>query len=132
MKQTFGNLALGKKIDLGLQVLAFAGVLLLYQTRGTGLLVFYFAGAVQTFSALLWTLYFHKGPPAYTSAVAIRYTFLSVAPFLALTCLAGEGGIFLINCIMLIAGPLLGVSYFIITILEIRYYSKARKPYYLL
>jgi len=132
VKQTFGNLALGKKIDLGLQVLAFGGVLLLYQTKGIGLFVFYLVGAVQRVSALLWTLYFHKGPPAYSSAVTIRYIFLSVAPFLALTCLAGDGAILLVNCIMLFAGPLLGVSYFIITILEIRYYSKARKPYYLL
>ncbi|WP_118975453.1 hypothetical protein [Taibaiella koreensis] len=132
MKNTFRNLVLGKKIDLSLQVLTFPVVLWLCKSSSLGPFALYIIGAVQTGSALLWTLYFRNSAPAYVSGAWIRGAFLILAPFLALMVLAGTDALLLMSCCMLVIGPVLGTTYFMITILEIRYYSKARKPYYLL
>lgn len=132
MKQTFGNVALGKKTDLALQVLTFPVMLFLTQVRDVGPFAMYLMALVQTISALLWTIYFWNRVPAFRAGGWIRAIFLVVAAVLILVILAIPHMFLGLSLCMLIAGPPLGIAYFIITISEVRYYNKARKPYYLL
>ena len=131
MKRVLHHVALFKTADAVFQVLAFvAMVLVITQTR-LGPFGLYTLAIAQCLSCILWGLYFTGDTPRYKSGTTIRKIFLVVLALLILS--ASFGGLFFgLSYLMLIAGPILGTAYFVITLLEIHFYAHARKPYYLL
>jgi hypothetical protein len=129
MKQVLNQVALFKKIDAGLQIVAFFSMIFIVTQVGTfGLYSF---AIIQCISCVLWSLFFNGDTPRYKAGTFIRRVFLIVLPILLLTILNGEI-FFATSLCMLFFGPLMGIAYFIIGLKEIVFYNNARKPYYLL
>lgn len=131
MKQVLNSVAIFKTADAVFQALAFVAMLLVTTQTSFGPFGLYILAIAQCLSCIVWSLYFTGDTPRYRGATVIRKTFLIVLALLLLS--AFDGGAFIgLSYLMLLLGPVLGVAYFVITIQEIKYYQKARKPYYLL
>ncbi len=88
---------------------------------------------IQCLSALFWSLFFTSETPQMKAGRFIRRAFIVTMLILLLSWLLQNGAvIFGVLYLMIFAGPVLGFSYFFITLREISFYRKARKPYYLL
>lgn len=131
MKQVLNNVALGKKIDVVFQIVAFIAMIIVVTQTSLGLFGVYTLAIAQCISCIAWSLFFTSDTPRYKGGTTIRRIFLIVLALLALSAL-NVGAFFDISILMLALGPGLGVAYFIITVNEITFYSQARKPYYLL
>lgn len=133
MNQTFDGTANLKMTDAVIQVLVFTFLLvsICYQTLFLyGILAM---AGIQCLSTLLWTLFFIGGRPQTKSGRYIRGAFIITMTLLLICYLLQYGPLVLaVLYIMIIVGPVLGFSYFIITLREFSFYRKARKPYYLL
>lgn len=132
MKTTLSRISLWKYADLVVQFLAFLAMLLLFLHFDWGAFAFFVEAAVQMISCLIWSIYFSKDIPGYRAGVFIRRLFWSVSIIWVIPSLCSAEIAVGLLYIMVLLGPVLGLSYFIITLLEAGYYSKARKPYYLL
>jgi hypothetical protein len=131
MRRVLNNVAIGKKIDVVFQVIAFLAMIAVVPQTSFGLFGLYTLAIAQCISCIAWGLYFTVYTPRYKCGTTIRRVFLIVLALLAL-CALDEGLLFGVSLFMLVLGPVLGLAYFIITINEIVFYSEARKPYYLL
>ncbi len=132
MKITFSPVSILKYIDMGIQVFTLLIVLLLCFYASWGPYAFVVEAIVQVAGCLCWTVYFGKNIPPHRAGVFIRRAFLIVASvWLTGSLLSREVAVaFLL--IMMFLGPVMGIAYFTITLIEADYYSKARKPFYLL
>lgn len=128
MTDTFRLLAAQKKADLLIQVAAFAVTLLLLFYLSVFAL--YFEALVQVVSAAWWMNRLKDLPQL---PVAARYRKAMLIVFVVQLAVAAVPGLNLVFCaLMLFAGPVMGISYFVLTMKEMAYYRDARKPYYLL
>jgi len=132
MKKGFDHLADGKRIDVILQCVLFVLMIFAVWKSGLGLFGLYVMGIGHILSSLVWVFILSGDTPKLASGNIIRTLCLSVAAILFLTLLIDDSAFLSLSCYMVIIGPILGLSYFIITIKEIAFYAKARKPYYLL
>jgi hypothetical protein len=131
MKQVLNNVALGKKIDIVFQIVAFLAMIIVVTQTSYGLFGVYTLAIAQCISCIAWSLFFTGDTPRYKGGTTIRRIFLIVLALLAL-CAFDKGAFFGISLFMLVLGPGLGIAYFVITVNEMTFYSEARKPYYLL
>lgn len=133
MSQTYDGVADVKIADAVIQVLVFAFLLVTICLQSQ---LFYYGvltmAGVQVLSCLLWSLYFTAGVPRLKSGTYIRRAFFITLGILGLSFLLFKSWFLLLLYLMIIAGPLQGFLYFAITIKEISFFRKARKPYYLL
>lgn len=132
MKTTLDRISFLKYTDLGIQFIAFAIMLLLMGFSDWGPFAFFVEAAVQVTSCLVWSCYFRVGVPRYRAGIFIRRVFWVVLVAWILASLFSDDTQVYALYLMLVLGPLLGLAYFMITAIEAGYYSKARKPYYLL
>lgn len=134
MSQTFDGVANFKIADAIIQVLVFM-FLVLAPFFFQSLFVYSLAAmaGVQCLSTVHWSLYFATGVPQTKAGKRIRIIFLVTMALLFLCFCTQQGAlIFVVLYLMIFIGPVLGLSYFIITLRETSFYRKARKPYYLL
>ncbi len=133
MSRRFDAVANVKLADAVIQVLVFAFLLVTVVLKLR--LVFYgvlaMAG-IQVLSCLLWSLYFTAGVPRLKAGTYIRRAFFITLGILALSLLLFKSYFLLCLYLMIFAGPIQGFAYFLITLKEISFFRKARKPYYLL
>jgi hypothetical protein len=132
MKQVMSNVAMFKKIDAALQVVVFtvSSILCLNDSSAIGWCMLAMA-ALHIISCITWTLFFTGDTPVYKAGRFIRRLFIIIMCIALITFLAGDI-FFFFAMAMLYLGPVCGLLYFIITLLETNFYSNARKPYYLL
>lgn len=128
MKNTFHLIAEKKKADLGFQIGGFVIMLILFFQIGP--FAMFFEALVQVISCCLWITTL-KDTPQLTSGKRIRKFMMILFVILCISAFI-PGWNFIVCLLMLFAGPVIGMSYFIITLKEIIYYRDARKPYYLL
>ena len=135
MKTTLQHIALFKRIDASLQLLLFGALICvcLLDIELIGHCMFIFGG-FQVLSCISWLLVLSGDVPRYSAGVFIRWLFIVILAIIGMSCFIGMHSdlLFTVMVIMLLVGPLCGLAYFIITLLEYGYYSRARKPYYLL
>jgi hypothetical protein len=131
MKRVLNNVAIGKKIDAVLQVIAFLTMIVVVTQTNFGPFGLYILALAQCLSCIIWSLYFTGDTPRYKGGTTIRKIFLIVLALLLL-CLFNLEFFAGISLFMFVLGPILGIAYFVITLNEITFYSEARKPYYLL
>jgi hypothetical protein len=131
MKQVLNNVAIWKKVDAVLQIVAFLAMIAIVTQTSFGPFGLYTLAIAQCISCITWNLYFTGDTPRYKGGTTIRRIFLIVLALLAL-CAFDKGVFFGASLFMLVLGPGLGLAYFIITVNEVVFYSEARKPYYLL
>lgn len=131
MRQTFDSTANVKLADAVIQVLIFVFLLvtICYQTLFIyGILAM---AGIQCLGALFWTLFFTSGTPQMKAGRQIRRVFIGTMIVLFICYLLKIPTLsLLVLYLMIPCGPVLGFSYFIITLLEMSFYRKARKPYY--
>jgi hypothetical protein len=132
MKITFSPVSALKYTDMGIQAFTLIVALLLCFYAGWGPFAFMTEAAVQVMSSLCWTLYFGKGIPAHQDGVFIRRAFLITAAVWIAGSVFSHGLAAAFLLVMMFLGPVMGIAYFAITLIEARYYGKARKPFYLL
>jgi hypothetical protein len=133
MKQVMSNVAMFKKIDAALQVVVFT-ILCIACSVNKSHVVWYMLtmAALHIISCITWSLFFIGDTPVYKAGRFIRRLFLVIMCVALPVVVMGDALFFYFAVIMLYLGPICGLLYFIITLLEINFYSKARKPYYLL
>lgn len=133
MKQVLNNVAMLKKADAIVQVVVFL-ILAIFCIAWTEYFVCYMLAmaTLQVITCIAWSLFFTGDTPRFAAGTTIRRLFfiilLAGLMLLALT----PGALFFFMMVMLVVGPACGLAYFIITLQEMNFYSKARKPYYLL
>lgn len=132
MKKTIELIACFKKADLAFQCIAFLSMVLTVTQTSYGPFGLYVMAIAQCFSCVLWVFFLAGDTPRYAAGTYIRTVFLIILAIMLLALLWLQDAFMLASYILLIVGPVLGVAYFIITILEINFYQKVRKPYYLL
>lgn len=133
MKQVLNRVAIWKKADAVIQVIVFLvlGVVALNDGALTYYCMFGMA-ALQILSCISWLLFFNGDTPRLKAGTLIRRTFLVILIVFTATLLVSLKFLFGLAIIMLFVGPVCGLIYFIVTIVEMNFYKKARKPYYLL
>jgi hypothetical protein len=122
MYKSFMQIVQLKKYDALYQFAGF--ILMLYFLTGTstGPFALYIMAGVQLVSVFYWALILH-GLPVKNSRKNLQRIFLIASPLLLLTCLCSLQIFFALSVyLMFWLGPLLGISYFITTIEEIRFY----------
>lgn len=133
MKQVLNRVAMLKKADAIIQIIAF--VVLGFVAVMDGALSYYcmlgMAG-VQLLSCVSWMVFFSGDTPRVRSGTIIRRTFLVILITVACCLLVSLKLLLPTAVVMLVVGPVCGLIYFIVTIVEAGFYRKARKPYYLL
>lgn len=86
---------------------------------------FVLPAGMQCVSAVVWSVVFAGGLPRQRAGTVIRRIFLVVMWLLLVVAVTREGGPVLIAAyVMLIVGPVCGLSYFIVTIVERRFYGR--------
>jgi hypothetical protein len=131
MRRTFDQIAFWKKVDVVFQCLVFITMLLVISFSRWSLFGLYVMAAGQLLSSIAWTLADNDLPQRLNSNT-LRKVIISVCLLLLLFLGFAEGAFFIASIGMLVFGPFLGIWYFIATVQEQIYFSKARKPYYLL
>jgi|GEM_PF-1831589 len=126
----FDHTASLKTADIIVQAIAFLVAVCLLLAEGS-LLVLYITGSVQSLSSIVWSLYFRRDIPGYRAGMRIRCLFHVIAVLLLLS-LVLRPRPDVLTWLLLAAGPVPGLAYFIVSIREAAYYGKARKPFYLL
>lgn len=133
MKQTLALAAFWKKADIIFQCVLFLVMILVVCLTPLNIFGLYVMAVGQIISAALWFFSLKESDaPQLKSAERIRVTFLVTAVILIVLLIADLGVFVWASIFMLLIGPILGISYFSITISEYRFYATARKPYYLL
>lgn len=132
MKKTFETIALWKRIDIVFQCLVF--LVMLFTVCRTEFSIFglYIMASGQILSCIIWTFALSGGMFRLHAGNIIRVIFIITALILAIILGLNKEVFMMASIMMLLIGPVLGISYFVITIKEYHFYSKARKPYYLL
>jgi hypothetical protein len=132
MRKTFEVIALGKKVDIVFQSIVFAIMIFLFISTSWSFFWWYLMAGAQLLSCIVWVVALKSDVPKPKGRDNLRKAIIIV-------CVAIACSIFLDVCLfiflsasMIIIGPLLGVNYFLQTVDELKYYSNARKPYYLL
>lgn len=130
-KNQYMLIAALKKVDICLQVLCFIFMVItmvatFYYGYGYGGIGILAMAGFQVLSALFWLFTLYKEPYKTPAGMFIRGMFVIVPLLLVLIYTSGrEGSLLLITAYaMLVIGPVLGFSYFFITICEMRYYKK--------
>jgi hypothetical protein len=133
MKQVLSNVAMFKKVDAILQVILFT-ILGIICTTNVSYLVWCMLSmaALHIISCIAWSLFFAGDVPGFKAGRFIRRLFIVIMCIALLAVLISGGIFFFFAIVMLYLGPACGLAYFIITLLEIDFYKKARKPFYLL
>lgn len=133
MSQHFDAVANVKIADAIVQVLVFAFLLVTVVLKLPLMVYGVLAMAgIQILSCLLWSLYFTAEVPRLKAGTYIRRAFFITLGILALGLLLFKSYFLLLLYLMIIAGPIQGFAYFFITLREVSFFRKARKPYYLL
>lgn len=132
MKQVLNNVALGKKIDVVFQVVAFLVMIVAVTQTSYGPFGLYVMAIAQCFSCVLWVFFLAGDTPKHPAGTYIRAIFLIILGITLLALLRLQDAFMIVSYILLLVGPFLGIAYFITTIVEINFYQKVRKPYYLL
>lgn len=132
MESKFEEIALAKKVDVVYQCLCF--VFMVFVVIYTDLKIFglYIMAAGQVLSALCWLIYFQNDMPQRKFDKGLRWLFVIGGLLIVLSGMVLPVAFMCISWILLVVGPILGITYFVTSIAEARFYSKARKPYYLL
>lgn len=133
MKQVLNQVALLKKVDATVQVCVFI-ILLCACWIHVQYLVYYMLtmATLHVISCLGWSLFFTSDTPRFEGGTLIRRAFLVILALAGILLVASPDFFFVFAMAMLYVGPACGLIYFAVTLFEIRFYSKARKPYYLL
>lgn len=133
MKRVLNNVALFKKVDAIIQIVIFS-VLAIACIEWVEYFVYYMLimATLQVITCVAWSLFFIGDIPRFTAGTVIRRTFFIILLIGLLLLTLFPGALFFFIIVMLYLGPACGLAYFIITLFEINFYSKARKPYYLL
>lgn len=133
MSRHFDTVANIKVADAVIQVLIFAFLLATIVLK-LSLFAYgiYAMAGIQVLSCLLWSLYFTAEVPRLKAGTFIRRTFFVTLLILTLSLLLFKSYFLLLLYLMIFAGPIQGFAYFFITLREISFFRKARKPYYLL
>jgi hypothetical protein len=131
MSTHFQAISTAKHIDALIQFGTFiiSIALCIYLHTITPLLIL---APLQLLSCIIWTLYFgYTYNPVTRGGKLIRRAFGITLALLAIA-FATIYPILIALFAMIVVGPILAMLYFITTIGEMKYYSTARKPYYLL
>lgn len=132
MKKTLELIAGFKKADLVFQCIAFVLMILTVTQTSYGPFGLYVMAIAQCFSCLLWVFFLAGDTPKHGAGTYIRTIFLIILGITLLALFRFQDAFMIVSYILLLIGPFLGIAYFTITIVEINFYQKVRKPYYLL
>ena len=132
MKKTLELIARFKKADLVFQCIAFLLMVITVIQTSYGPFGLYVMAIAQCFSCILWIFFLAGDTPRHSAGTFIRILFLIILGMILLALTKLSDGFIAVSYLLLFAGPFLGLAYFIITIVEINFYQKVRKPYYLL
>jgi len=133
MKHVLALTAFWKKVDIIFQCVLFLIMLIVVCCTPLNIFGLYVMATGQIISAVLWFFSLKESDaPQLRSAKRIRSIFLVTGTILIGALMLNMGVFVWISICMLLIGPVLGISYFTITISEYRFYANARKPYYLL
>lgn len=136
MRKTFETIALWKKLDIVFQCLLF--ILMIFviafeECSLSSLFGLYIMGLAQLISSIAWILYLKRNDiPAMNGSMQFRVAIVIIATVIALSILLNVLVFILLSLTMIVIGPFLCINYFLLTLNELKYYSNARKPYYLL
>ncbi len=118
-----------KERDKALQLFSLPVTVLLF-FMGGHLFSLYLIAAVQCVSCLFWQNYFRSAGdalPQMKAGIRIRKTFLVVMIVHGI-CLILLPLFLFLAVVMLLAGPILGIAYFLIGLEETEYYNKMQLP----
>lgn len=132
MKTTLSRISFWKYTDLCLQLLAFIAMILVWTWADWSVFALFIEAVIQVMSCMVWALYFTTDAPRHRAGTFIRRAFLIVLVVWVggSICSNAVGAFFLY--LMILLGPVMGVTYFVTTLQEAVYYGRARKPYYAL
>lgn len=132
MKTTLSRISFGKYTDLCLQLLSFIAMILVWAWADWNVFALFIEAVVQVMSCIVWSLYFTTDAPRHRAGTCIRRAFLIVLVVWVIGSVCSGAVAWLFLYLMVLLGPVMGIAYFVITLQEAAYYSKARKPFYLL
>lgn len=134
IRKIFDIAAVWKRIDIAFQCIMFAATVFAVFFSQLWLFGLYIMGLSQLLSSVIWLVVFCWDKQISKSNDSILIRVIMVLTFLILLFLIcfNNTDFVSVSCYMLFIGPVIGGTYFVISIAELKYYSKARKPYYLL
>jgi hypothetical protein len=132
MKQVIALAAFWKKVDIIFQCVLFLLMLVAVFLTQLGVFGLYLMALGQLVSAVMWFFSLNVDTPKLKSANFLRFAVMVIMVILGIILVIDTGLFLAASMFMLWIGPVVGFGYFIITIVEYRFYTRVRKPYYLL